>query len=108
MFGYGWIPRQRSKYDTGTDRKEIPVATAHRVVEGVPHTKGHLTEIAAETPDELRSCPPAPGFVQVEVPGEREASARAAYQGKPLRLPAATGRHVAQLAQAFGGTIENG
>ena len=32
--------------------------------------------------DEIRNCPPAPGFKKVEIPGERERNCRKASQGK--------------------------
>ena len=44
-----------------------------------PHT---LQTVAEEILDELRNCPPAPGFEKVEVPGERERDYRRISQSK--------------------------
>ena len=43
-----------------------------------------LQAAAEEVLDEIRTCPPAPGFTQVEVPGERERNHRTASAGKIL------------------------
>lgn len=59
-----------------------------------------LQEIAEEILDELRHCPPAEGgFDRVEVPGEREAAARARNAGQPISLPKATWDSICDLAQ---------
>lgn len=42
---------------------------------------GPLSAAAEEVLAELRACPPAPGFDQVEIPGERERAHRAAAGG---------------------------
>ena len=59
-------------------------------------------EIAEEILDELRTCPPAPGFDKVEVPGEREADARARNAAGPILLPSATWAKILQRAEAAG------
>ena len=61
-----------------------------------------LQEIAEEILDELRTCPPAPGFDKVEVPGEREADARARNAAGPILLPSATWAKILQRAEAAG------
>ncbi|WP_157707329.1 Ldh family oxidoreductase [Roseovarius faecimaris] len=61
-------------------------------------TPTRMQEIAEEILDELRTCPPAPGFDSVEVPGEREAHARARNADRPVSLPTATWTQIAALA----------
>lgn len=61
-----------------------------------------LTSIAEEILEELRTCPPAPGFDRVEVPGEREARARHENLDRPISLPAATWANIEQIAADLG------
>ena len=49
---------------------------------------GALQHAAEDILRELRDCPPAAGFDKVQVPGERESTARAANVA--LKLPAKT------------------
>ena len=56
---------------------------------------------AEEVLDELRHCPPAPGFDKVEIPGERERAHRAA-SGNTLAIPAATWAQILDLAKDLG------
>lgn len=51
---------------------------------------------------ELRECPPAKGFDQVLVPGERESRARKTNQNKPISLPSATWGEILALAKDLG------
>jgi LDH2 family malate/lactate/ureidoglycolate dehydrogenase len=61
-----------------------------------------LQDIAEEILEELRACPPAPGFQRVEVPGEREADARARNFDRPIFLPSATWREIENVASKLG------
>ncbi|WP_170758805.1 Ldh family oxidoreductase [Ruegeria lacuscaerulensis] len=61
-----------------------------------------LQELAEEVLSELRDCPPAPGFDQVDVPGEREADARTRNRNRPLELPSATWGEILRLAHDLG------
>ena len=58
-------------------------------------------DIAEEILLELRECPPAKGFDQVQVPGERESKARKTNQNKPISLPAATWMEILELAESL-------
>ena len=66
-----------------------------------------LREIAEEILDELRHCPPAEGFTRVEVPGEREAAARARNAGQPISLPKATWDSICDLARGLGIAVDS-
>ncbi|MDH5452185.1 MAG: Ldh family oxidoreductase [Paracoccaceae bacterium] len=61
----------------------------------------HLTTVAEEILSELRSCPPAPGFDKVEIPGERERAHRAAAQGH-IAIPEPTWVQITELARTLG------
>lgn len=52
---------------------------------------------------EIRTCPPAPGFERVEVPGERERDHRRASAGT-IAIPEPTWRQILDLAQRLGVT----
>jgi len=65
-----------------------------------------LQDIAEEILDELRNCPPAPSFEQVEVPGEREADARTRNNNQPISLPATVWDQMKELAQTSGLSVE--
>jgi len=56
---------------------------------------------AEEVLDELRNGPPAPGFLRVEIPGERERDHRAAANGK-IGVPEQTLRQLNDLALELG------
>lgn len=57
-----------------------------------------LSELAEDILADLRACPPAPGFERVEVPGERERSARRAADGI-IHIPERTWTQIRELAQ---------
>ena len=59
-------------------------------------------DIAEEILLELRECPPAKGFDQVLVPGERESKARITNQYKPISLPSSTWGEILELAKSLG------
>lgn len=59
-----------------------------------------MTQAAEEVLSELRACPPAPGFEQVLVPGERERDARHANLAQGLLLPEKTLEDIRSLAAA--------
>lgn len=64
--------------------------------------EAHPMQAAAEEVlAELRACPPAPGFAQVDIPGERERAHRAA-SGGVAAVPEATWAQILELAQSLG------
>jgi hydroxycarboxylate dehydrogenase B len=58
-----------------------------------------MTQAAEDVLSELRACPPAPGFEQVLVPGERERDARQANLARGLLLPEKTLEDIRNLAE---------
>ncbi len=58
-----------------------------------------MQRIAEEILDDMRNCPPAPGFERVEVPGEREREHRQRTIDAGIALPARTWRQIEQLSQ---------
>lgn len=60
-----------------------------------------MTQAAEEVLSELRACPPAPGFEQVLVPGERERDARHDNLARGLLLPEKTLEDIRSLAAVF-------
>lgn len=60
-----------------------------------------MTQAAEEVLSELRTCPPAPGFDQVLVPGERERDARNANLARGLLVPEKTLKDIRSLAAVF-------
>ncbi|WP_164658551.1 Ldh family oxidoreductase [Tropicibacter sp. Alg240-R139] len=58
-----------------------------------------MQNIAEGILDEFRNCPPAAGFDRVEIPGEREADARARNADQPIHLPRATWEKIVTLAE---------
>jgi len=60
---------------------------------------GQLQRIAEEILDELRNCPPAPGFERVEIPGEREREHREKTIDKGVALPQRTWQQIVALSQ---------
>ncbi|MEM8813491.1 MAG: Ldh family oxidoreductase [Pseudomonadota bacterium] len=57
-----------------------------------------LQAAAEEVLDDLRKCPPAPGFDRVEIPGEREREQRRRSDGV-IAIPDATWRQVIDLSK---------
>lgn len=57
-----------------------------------------LQRVAEEILDELRNCPPAPGFERVEIPGEREREHRARTIDRGIALPAKTWEQIKALS----------
>jgi len=55
-----------------------------------------MRQTAEEILEEMRSCPPAPGFERVEVPGERERDHRAACNGV-IAIPEETWKQILAL-----------
>ncbi|MEM7426330.1 MAG: Ldh family oxidoreductase [Pseudomonadota bacterium] len=62
---------------------------------------GPLQSAAEELLDELRSCPPAPGFTRVEIPGEREREHRDQSAGM-IAIPEPTWEQICALADRLG------
>lgn len=62
---------------------------------------GRMQAVAEEILHDLRTCPPAPGFDQVEVPGERERACRDAASGR-IAVPEATWNQITALAASLG------
>ena len=60
---------------------------------------GQLQRVAEEILDDLRNCPPAPGFDRVEIPGEREREYRARTKASGIALPRQTLRQIEALAE---------
>ena len=58
-----------------------------------------MQRIAEEILDELRNCPPAPGFERVEIPGEREREHRDETINKGIALPQKTWQQFLDLSQ---------
>jgi len=58
-----------------------------------------MQRIAEEILDELRNCPPAPGFERVEIPGEREREHRDRTVGGGIALPRQTWQQIRALAE---------
>lgn len=56
-----------------------------------------MQSIAEEILDEMRQCPPSPGFERVEIPGEREREHRRRCNGA-IPVPAATWQQILALA----------
>ena len=57
-----------------------------------------LQEAAEEVLDDLRNCPPAPGFKRVEIPGEREREQRRRSNGV-IAVPEQTWRQLIELSE---------
>ena len=51
--------------------------------------------------EELRNCPPAPGYERVEIPGERERDFRKESQGE-IQVPERTWQQIQDLAHRLG------
>ncbi len=58
-----------------------------------------MQRIAEEILDELRNCPPAPGFERVEIPGEREREHRDEMTNQGIALPQKTWQQILDLSQ---------
>lgn len=63
---------------------------------------GQLQRIAEEILDELRNCPPAPGFECVEIPGEREREYREKTIESGIALPRKTFQQIQALSARLG------
>ncbi|MBT8438042.1 MAG: Ldh family oxidoreductase [Gammaproteobacteria bacterium] len=61
-----------------------------------------LQRIAEEILDELRNCPPAPGFEAVEIPGEREREHREKTIENGIALPRKTFEQIQTLSARLG------
>jgi LDH2 family malate/lactate/ureidoglycolate dehydrogenase len=61
----------------------------------------HMGAAAEEILDEIRNCPPAPGFERVEVPGERERDYRSQSDGI-IAVPERTWQQITALATRLG------
>lgn len=61
-----------------------------------------MTQAAEAILQELRACPPAPGFDCVEVPGERERANKARNETQGMALPARTSALIHDLAHRLG------
>ena len=61
-----------------------------------------ITDAAESILEELRSCPPAPGFERVEVPGERERDSKHRNQSVGIALPARTYALIKTLGSELG------
>ena len=57
-----------------------------------------MRRIAEEILDDMRTCPPAPGFERVEIPGERERDYRERSRDTGIALPARTWRQIVALS----------
>jgi len=62
--------------------------------------KGAITDIAEEILAEMRTCPPAPGFDRVEVPGERERE-QMDTAGGLIAVPEITWNDIVRLASSL-------
>ena len=58
-----------------------------------------MQRVAEEILQELRDCPPAPGFERVEIPGEREREYREATKDKGIALPPKTWKQIQALSK---------
>jgi uncharacterized oxidoreductase len=70
---------------------------------GLYNDAGSMQRVAEEILDELRNCPPAPGFERVEIPGEREREHREATIESGIAMPARTLQQIRELAQNLRG-----
>ena len=57
-----------------------------------------MQRVAEEILQELRDCPPAPGFERVEIPGEREREYREVTKDKGIALPPKTWQQIVALS----------
>ncbi|MFT5503963.1 MAG: putative oxidoreductase [Gammaproteobacteria bacterium] len=57
-----------------------------------------MADVAEEILDELRNCPPAPGFERVEIPGEREREHRDRTKSDGIAIPEKTWRQMVDLS----------
>jgi len=58
-----------------------------------------MLRIAEDILDEMRNCPPAPGFDRVEIPGEREREHRNRMVNRGIALPARTWAQIRELSK---------
>ena len=59
-----------------------------------------MQRVAEEVLDEVRQCPPAPGFDRVEIPGERERDYRELSNGV-ISIPEQTWQQILDLRARF-------
>ena len=64
-----------------------------------------MQRVAEEILDELRTCPPAPGFERVEIPGEREREYRTMTRDRGVALPQKTWQQIQSLSQRLDSKI---
>jgi len=62
-----------------------------------------MQRVAEEILEELRDCPPAPGFERVEIPGEREREHREMTIDQGIALPQKTWQQIVALSQRLAG-----
>jgi LDH2 family malate/lactate/ureidoglycolate dehydrogenase len=58
-----------------------------------------MQRVAEEILDEIRNCPPAPGFERVEIPGEREREHREMTIEQGIALPQKTWQQILALSR---------
>ena len=58
-----------------------------------------MQQVAEEILDEMRQCPPAPGFDAVEIPGEREREYRDRTGDQGIPLPRKTWEQIVELSE---------
>ena len=58
-----------------------------------------MRQVAEEILDEMRQCPPAPGFDAVEIPGEREREFRDRTADQGIPLPRKTWEQIVELSE---------
>jgi len=61
--------------------------------------QNQMRKIAEEILDELRNCPPAPGFERVEIPGEREREHREKTVDGGVAMPQQTWQQLLELSE---------
>ena len=66
---------------------------------GLYREASSMQRVAEEILQELRTCPPAPGFERVEIPGERERDYREATKEKGVSLPPKTWEQIELLSE---------
>lgn len=71
---------------------------------GLYREAGVMQRVAEEILQELRDCPPAPGFERVEIPGEREREYREATKEQGISLPPRTWDQIRALSERLSTT----
>ena len=62
----------------------------------------HFQSVAEEILDEMRNCPPSPGFDKVEVPGEREREMQQTNTPLGVSIPEQTWQQILELGNGLG------